>query len=432
MPSKHSTYPHWTLTIGVSAIVAAAAAWQLTSAILPAQVTPAICNQVCATVPPDQMQLCLSACLAAAQNSGGQHPAAGGGQSVSSIPASAPSAPSTPSNSGFPSLPPLPPLPPLFNNPPGGGASSAGALPAAPASSAQPALPFGPGLTSPPAQPVAGCPATGFRQQQTNFCIVAGLCAEAALLRRNFIHDDGCRDGLVLTHIYGDKKSLPASVPTPQPTVSAPLSLRDITALALEILRELIPQIPASFPVRHSAQELQNYLEILAMNLDTRDLTPVEAEATTQYLQQRIAELAQQVKSSGAFATQQVALDQKRQEVLNGLGIVVFDLFPRLFDTLSQQPIAKLDLVAARGIHAKAAQKLNEAKGACAVQSGSACTTVVGTVFEPLHDLQTMLEPRLEEAGQLVTVEEKLRIDTVHGTAPSQGFPLPFIQGNGR
>lgn len=283
------------------------------------------CQGICTTVPPEEQQICMQACLEAlggSSNSGTETSQQGGAGSSSgggptggeesnsftepfTPPPAQPPAESSPQEQEFS---PINWMAPVF--PTTVGPAPSGARPAAPSTPAPsatvPSAPASPSTQAPPTPPATPpsastqeCTATSFRQRETQFCLLADRCMQNRLAKRGFAIDPSCQGSVDFTRTYrtaafkGGGESLHGSAPNPSDDFIAVLNR------AIFAIDQLIPIVPAGAMAQASVKDLRTYLLTVLGNLATHKLTMLEREATAQYLRLRLLETIGLLRAAG-------------------------------------------------------------------------------------------------------------------------------------
>lgn len=354
------------------------------------------CSDICSGAPPTQQQLCMDGCT----GTGGQGSGNEGDDSMMDF---FDSFAATSQGSGT-------------QNSLSAAASSAASSPLSDSAA-----------SSGPAAFAGDCPPQSFRKQDTGFCILAGSCRGAQLLGRGFTRDDTCEHPVDFLSVYGKRTAVGGSASS---AIFQRLDLGDLTSRAIALMDDLLTRIPqgslAAVPVR----DMRQYLTVLLGNISTRTLTPLETEATSQYLASRLTYLMGTLKQNRIpFDDMQELKIAKRTEVEEGLRNMVYGLIPSFFDRLITLNVPGLDLQGARSLHTLAAASLDAAGNSCGQDPGTpACDADLQHVLAFLLNLEPLLRPRLEQTGYFDALEKMftLAAQAEQGSRP-EGFPKPFL-----
>ncbi len=309
----------------------------------------------------------------------------------------------------------------------GSGAQSSAPPASASAASSQPSVSGGGSGT--PSAATGDCPAQSFRKEDTGFCILAGRCRATDLLRLGFVRDDQCEHPVDFTSVYGRRVAGSGNAASGNNIQG--IDLGDLTSRAIAMMDDLLARIPqgslAAVPVR----DMRQYLTVLLGNISARTLTPLETEATSQYLASRLTYLMGTLKQNRIpFDDQQELKIAKRREVEEGLRSMVYGVLPDFFERLISLNVPGLDLQGARTLHTQAAASLDAAGNSCGQDPGTpACDTDLQHVLAFLLNLEPLLRPRLEQTENFDILEKSftLAAQAAQGTSAPTGFPKPFI-----
>ncbi len=277
-------------------------------------------------------------------------------------------------------------------------------------------------------KPIAeSCTIVTFRKQETGFCILANSCSVGTILR-GFVRDATCRNALDLTHLYTAPGEHPAA---PLENATREFSVGDAAAEAILLVDPLLNRIPEALSLAGSMREFRSYLSVLRSNASMRVLTPLETEATTQYLRLRLIYIADMLKAAGISVDEQVQTNaSKRQAVEDGLRTILYSLLPRTFEKIAAANIPGFDLTNARGSHGNAAEQFEVAKESCfRDRMSDTCRLNLQKVLDTLTALKALLKPRLESLPLWGEIESTLTLEQTDHAAPSEeGFPRPVLQ----